>query len=113
MGNIFINPGAGPCTEGTFEHAERNIRQFIKDCQVKLHVTEYKTEPAGGRYLFVLEADDNPDVRFEVEIPGLPLEQVRYMGEKGQNIWDFPRLYVNGSSWVWKYALIKELPQEN
>jgi hypothetical protein len=30
---------------------------------------------------------------------------VRYLGIPGQNIWDFPRLFVDGSSWVWKFAI--------
>jgi hypothetical protein len=30
---------------------------------------------------------------------------LRFTGAADQNIWDFPRLYVNGSSWVWIYAV--------
>jgi hypothetical protein len=41
----------------------------------------------------------------EIQMPGLPVERVRYMGETGQNIWDFPRLYVDDSSWIWQFAL--------
>jgi len=37
-------------------------------------------------------------------MPGLPLDLVRYTGENGQNIWNFPRLYLDDSSWVWKFA---------
>ena len=41
----------------------------------------------------------------EIQMPGLPVDRVRFLDEDGQNIWDFPRLYVDDSSWVWKYAL--------
>jgi hypothetical protein len=33
------------------------------------------------------------------------LEKVRYLDSENQDIFNFPRLYVDGSSWVWKYAL--------
>ncbi|MET9402659.1 hypothetical protein [Kitasatospora sp. NPDC002965] len=38
-------------------------------------------------------------------MPGLSLDQVRWMNEPDQNIWNYPRLFVDGSSWVWWYAL--------
>ena len=37
--------------------------------------------------------------------PGLALAGVRYLDQPGQNIWHFPRLYIDGDSWVWKYAV--------
>jgi hypothetical protein len=46
-------------------------------------------------------------------MPGLPVEQVRYMGESGQNIWDFPRLYVDDSSWIWEFALSSCEPDDD
>lgn len=55
-----------------------------------------------------LKAKLNVNMHWSVDMPSLSLEKIRYMGEKTQNIWDFPRLYVNGSSWVWKYATIKK-----
>jgi hypothetical protein len=50
----------------------------------------------------VLAHDGN---KAEVLMPGLLLSQVRYTGDGYQNIWDYPRLYVDGDSWVWKYAI--------
>jgi hypothetical protein len=40
-----------------------------------------------------------------IEMPGLPLDEVRYVDDDEQNIWDFPRLYVDGGSVVWCYAV--------
>jgi len=40
----------------------------------------------------------------DIDIPGLPIDQIRYLG-KPQNIWQFPRLYINGSSFVWMYVV--------
>jgi len=31
-------------------------------------------------------------------MPGLPIDEVHWMRQHDQNIWDFPRLYVGGSS---------------
>ncbi len=36
-------------------------------------------------------------------MPGIPLSEVRYV--KGLNAWLFPRLYVDGSSWLWEFAI--------
>ena len=49
-----------------------------------------------------------------VEMPGLPLEQVRYMGHEGQNARDYPRLYVDGASWLWEFAvnIVSDFPEE-
>lgn len=105
MGGIIANPGSGPVAEGTWEQAHKNIKQYIKDCEIPLHIVSSDFAPDDGRYLFVLCADKIP-FRIEVEMPGLPLENVRYMSEEKQNPFDFPRLYVDGSSWLWKFGLV-------
>jgi len=38
-------------------------------------------------------------------MPGLPLDRVRYIGAPEQNAWRFPRLFVDGNSWLWEFAL--------
>lgn len=53
-----------------------------------------------GRYPFYLTVNG---VRHVVEMPGI--REVRYMGEPGQNIFDFPRLFIDGSSWIWSIAI--------
>jgi hypothetical protein len=106
---IYVNPGAGPCESGTWDNAYTNIQQFIKDSEIPLHIVG-STFAAGedGRYKFVLQPDDFKEFHYEIEMPGLPLKKVRYTGEKGQNIWNYPRLYVDGGSWVWSFATIKK-----
>lgn len=61
-----------------------------------------KESDANGRFRFVLVRGER---RCEIDMPGLPIDRVRYVGGEGQDIWDFPRLYVDGSSWVWKFAV--------
>lgn len=105
---IFINNGSGKVKEGTWEQAYINIKQFTKDCEIAMHIKSSEFEPnEDGRYLFVLSADEYNYVT-EIEMPALPLENVRFMKEEGQNILDFPRLYVDGSSWVWLYGIVKK-----
>jgi hypothetical protein len=104
----IINNGSGDVEIGDWDIAYENIQQFIKDCEIKMHVKSSEFEPNdSGRYVFVLSADEYI-YETEIEMPALPLDKVRFMKEEGQNIWDFPRLYVDGGSWVWLYGIIKK-----
>lgn len=105
MGDISVNPGPGDVQSGTWEQAYENIKQFIKDCEIPMHIekSDFLEDECG--YSFTLKAD-NCDWIAEIFMPGLPLCQVRFMEEPDQNPYDFPRLHINGSSWLWKYALI-------
>lgn len=106
MTDISINPGSGPVSgELSWENAYENIKQYIKDCEIPLYIVESNHVPDEGRYLFVLRNDEY-DFETEVEMPGLPLEKVRYVRAEGQNILEFPRLYVDGGSWIWNCGLI-------
>ncbi|MET7776293.1 hypothetical protein ABZU94_10550 [Streptomyces mirabilis] len=112
---IFINPGSGPVREATEEHAAINITVFGDDLRrAGLDVRSADRIPANdygdGRYAFELAMADGRTI--EIQMPGLPVERVRYVGEDDQNIWDFPRLYVDGSSWVWKFALSVCAPED-
>ncbi|MFD4258210.1 hypothetical protein ACFWR9_11415 [Streptomyces sp. NPDC058534] len=113
---VFINPGSGPVNDASEEHAAANITVFADDLrQAGLGVAGCARTSASdygdGRYAFTLTMDD--DRTIEIQMPGLPIAQVRYLDEDGQNIWDFPRLYVDDSSWVWKFALAVCEPDED
>lgn len=106
MTDISINPGSGPVNgELSWGNAYENIKQYIKDYEIPLHIVKSNHVPDEGRYLFVLRNDEY-DFETEVEMPGLPLEKVRYVRAEGQNILEFPRLYVDGGSWIWNCSLI-------
>lgn len=104
--SIILNPGSGPVGGATEQHARDNALVFTVDLLVtrgvESSVTSDFVDQGDGRWAFVLQVGET---RHEVEMPGLPLEEVRYLGTEDQNIWDFPRLYVDGSSWVWKFAI--------
>ena len=106
---IVVNPGSGPVEGATEEHAQANIRHFLTDCDDGERADRWRAVryadgdlEGEGRYSFLLWRNNRCHL---VAMPGLPLDQVRYIGEGDQRIGDFPRLYVDGSSWIWKFAL--------
>lgn len=103
-GKIFINPGTGPVNDATAADARLNIRQFVKELALSgVRIRRHARDDYGdGRYAFRLYYAGQ---RCEIQMPGLPTDQVRFLGTEGQNAWDYPRLYVDGSSWLWKFAL--------
>ena len=96
---INVNPGAGPVSGSTRENADKNMQKFLED--TKSDSFEFVKEKDNGRFTYALRKGEWVA---EIQMPGLPLEKVRYMKEPGQSIWDFPRLYVDRSSWIWLYA---------
>ena len=83
-------------------HVLPNLQRLVEDAGIEWgSVVVSVDDEWGGRWpcLLVLGGRE-----CWVAMPGLPLERVRYMGEP-QNIWDFPRLYVDGDSWVWEFAI--------
>lgn len=108
---VFVNPGAGRITGSLLHEARKNMRAFVVDAGYPDATIIRKSRlDEDGRFGFVVT--DRGGVCAEVLMPGWPLAEVRFMGEPGQNIWNFPRLYVDGSSWVWKYAIGQMGPEE-
>jgi hypothetical protein len=99
--------GTGPVQGATEQDATRNIGIFILDLHDRgLEVstlTRCPDEDRGGRCAFSLGFSDGRSV--EIRMPGLPTDRVRWMHEPEQRIHDFPRLYVDGGSWIWYFAL--------
>lgn len=101
---IIINPGTGPVFDATAESAAANIVAFIADLNVgPLAIRRDEAADSGGRFGFVLTHENGRKIA--VDMPGLPIDRVRYVQAPDQNIWNFPRLYVDGSSWVWRYGV--------
>lgn len=104
---FIVNPGSGPINEPTtVEDALANMDVFVADVIAAGHQVRFDPDCQGeddGRFVFEVTAENGTG--YEIEMPGLPLERVRYMDDPDQNIVNFPRLYVNGSSWVWALAI--------
>ena len=109
---LIINPGSGPVIAATEENAISNIEHFILDSGIKdVDFVRIPSKDYGdGRFAFVLWKDN---ICHEVQMPGLSLEKVRYVDSEEQDIWQFPRLYVDGSSWVWKFAINLSFTRED
>lgn len=104
--NVVINPGSGPALGATEANAEQNMLQFIADLAKRGRPGGFARaadkDYGDGRYAYIVEVAGRG--AFEVQMPGLPLDAVRWLG-RDQDIWQFPRLYVDGNSWIWFFAL--------
>lgn len=107
--SVFINPGSGPVEGGNQVDAWINVVKLCEDAglldrlDMPRAIECTSTRDTGdGRFAYSVRLGDRV---CEIDMPGIPLVLVRFTGEGDQNIWDFPRLYVDGSSWVWKYAV--------
>jgi len=101
--SIIINPGSGDVPDATEDAALDCIEHFVTD--LKLSGVRWLREPREdkrGRFGFVLYDYRHPARITVIQMPGLPLDKVRFMDG---DAWPFPRLYVNGSSWLWKFAI--------
>lgn len=99
---VVINPGSGPVAESTYAQALQNMAVFVAEAGCHSLTELLKPDQGDGRFKFFV---CRGSTWHEVDMPGIPLAKVRWMGEPDQDIWDFPRLYVDGSSWVWKFAV--------
>lgn len=106
--NIIINPSSGAVDGNvSWENAYQNIKAYISECEIPMRIVRSEHEDDEGRYLFVLKNDEYK-YEIEVEMPGLPLNKVRYVKGDNRNVFEFPRLYVDGSSWLWYLAVIRK-----
>lgn len=106
MISFITNPGSGPVADATEECAIECIQQFITDLHQPTAYWAWGRRPEldkEGRFGFTLNADYGATC--EVLMPGLPIERVRFFEGLGQDIWQYPRLYVDGQSWIWCFAL--------
>jgi hypothetical protein len=109
-GGVIINPGSEDLNEGTEENAIENMKHFIVDCNVEdLQFLRYEDADDYGRFAFLVFVSTkyhSYDRVHIIHMPGLTLDRVRYT--QGKNPWNYPRLYMDWSSWLWTYALLEE-----
>mgnify|MGYP001559567311 CR=1 FL=1 len=111
MTQIIINPGSGPVEGATLENAIENMKHYLTDCGLEkdFRFVHLADKDEDGRFHFIVFEDDwNRGIHHFIDMPGLPLDKVRYVQAKGQNIWNYPRLYIDGSSWVWCFSMLKK-----
>lgn len=109
---VIINPGSGPVDGGYEQHAHANALELAREanqdpanacCEWRVHVASTWFE-SDGRWGFEFR-NHGGDQRVDVLMPGLPLERVRYVVGEGMNPFAFPRIYVDGNSWLWPFAV--------
>jgi len=97
---VFINPGTEPVQRATVENAIINMRQLVEDSgQDGVIFERIEEQDKDGRFSFDLKSEHH-DFIINVEMPGCELERVR-----DSKPFYSPRLYVDGSSWLWGFAL--------
>lgn len=97
----ITNPGTGSFEGSTRSNAVTNIKKLCEDLKERGvdAVWEWRSildEPEDGYFAFSVGEHD-------VLMPGLPLDRVRL--HDGDNPFPFQRLYVDGDSWIWPFAL--------
>ena len=90
--------------DASYTNAHSNIEAFIFDLGLPdppVRIGKPRSARAdGGRFLFTIRRGIRKTL---VAMPGIPLAEVRYID--GANAWLFPRLYVDGDSWLWEFAV--------
>lgn len=102
---LRINPGTEPVEGATYESARYNLNVLLRDV-LGADAQSARVKHTGdkeGRYSFTVEYKGQAVC---IDMPGIELSRVRYLGtaEQMRNIYSFPRLYVDGASWLWLYA---------
>lgn len=100
--NVIINPGTGAVPGATRRQADINMRALRKDLGLDGVRFARFGRIENGRYDYRMWRGTKQCI---VAMPGIALDQVRWMRLDHQVAWDFPRLYVDGSSWLWYYAV--------
>ncbi len=121
---FIINPGTGP-VRGQRRLARLNLKALIADVATgwlafdgrgaatpAFDPTEVIAKETGvhedGRYDFILRRKNKSVI---VSMPGVPRNHVRGALSQSMGLDPFPRgylpprLYVDGSSWAWEYAV--------
>ena len=103
----YIDPGTGDVPGANAENAVHNMEAFAREVVARHNDSHLaivgRVDREDGRSAFEL---CGPVIgRHRIDMPGLPLDQVRFVEDEGQNIWKYPRLFVDGKPWLWKYAV--------
>lgn len=103
---VYINPGGGDVPQATVENARRAVELFLDDCHTCGWTVEWDgtlTAYDGSRWDTKITVGG---VVHEVSMPGDDPDRTRR-----SEPWVSYRLYVDGSSWLWGYALNMVDPQ--
>lgn len=100
---LLFSPGTGPVHGAGARDADANIEAFCRELGLGPPSVRIERRSDGdyeGRYDYAVYRGIRTT---KISMPGLPLDRVRL--RRSDNAWDFPRLYVDGNSWLWPYAI--------
>ena len=105
-----INAATGPVPGAAEDNAVANMAVLCDDLRargldVETFIRRRGSDTGDGRYAFDLIVNGTSR---EILMPGLPAERVRWLEGSPRG---FPRLYVDGSSWLWGIALNILVPE--
>jgi hypothetical protein len=96
--SVWSNPGTG-MIERSSEAAAAVAAELLR-AEAACDSCRMVGHDGSGRFDFVFLKNGQA---VTVSIPGVPLEHLRF--ESGLNPFDFRRIYVDGNSWLWPYAV--------
>ena len=97
---IFVNPGTEPLPAATEDNARAAMALFVADCVTLYGAASWDgtfTAATRGRWTGVVNVAGRTH---EVDMPGIDPHVTR----EGRPFVS-PRLYVDGGSWLWQFAL--------
>lgn len=112
--------GTEAVPRATLVNAEANVTEFIRDilvdvalppdCELRESDIDLARLPqfdADGRFAFTvtIPTPTGGSVILTVLMPGLPLNQVNFGARVDDRPREFPRLYLDGNSWLWRNAV--------
>lgn len=107
MSIIYINPGTEPIKNTSEDNAIANMEALTKAVGGDEFVRVFMWDDNEGRYGFQIWKND---LSVDIDMPGVDPELMQK-----SKPWESPRMYVNGSSWLWDFAakiILEEFEQE-
>lgn len=102
MSYVIINPGTGDVPGACPAEAESNTHRLLSEAGVVAIVKRApRRENGRGRFAFMCKVKGRRAL--EVLMPGVPYEALQLT--ESQQLPFPPRLYVDGNSWWWPYAV--------
>ncbi len=100
---MIVNMGTQAMCDTSPKLAKVGIAQFVEDLDIaKVKVKRDKKGDNDGWYGFTLKSKH---AKISVLMPGLPLDYMRPAPGASKESIGFQRLYVEGNSWLWRFAL--------
>jgi len=107
-----VNHGSEPISEASLCLAEVAVDRFAQQA-AQVHGMRLRGRcrlpeaDRHGRFGFVLTFAwaAGQEIDHEIAMPGVSLDLVEYRAQDRTSCWDFYRLYLNGGSWLWEFAI--------